>query len=257
MKKTLFIILLSVILLLCACADVSVSYSLGDSDETDIEYTLDIKSIELDARNFADSVSDYWNSLGFDTDISIESESVTVSGHKAVLYDDRQAAADSFSKALCGQESVFTSVDFSYSPSFEEDLYSFNAVASLEDIIRQSELQDIPQSELEALFTMANQGEYTLSVSLPGEITETNADLVDGGVCTWKLDYGSQKQVSLSTRLDNTANLDEYADVTEKLSSAGMLFRLMIASASLIVFVVIVLLIVRGVKKSRNQKSAK
>ena len=255
MKKTFFVILIAVTLLLCACADASVSYSIGSDDNVDIEYKLVIKSVELDARNYADSVAEYWRSQRFNTDISLDEENVTVSGHKAVLLKDRQSAADAFANTVAGQQSVFSSVDFNYSPSFEEDIYSFSAMVSLEDIIRQSELQDIPENELDELLSQAQSGNYTLSVCLPGVVTETNADINVDGVCSWKLEYGKEKQISLNTRLDNTANIDEYADVTDRLNSTVMLLKLMIVAASSIILAIIIIIVLKAVKRSKDQKS--
>ena len=249
MKKTFFIILLAITLLFCACADASVSYSLSADDKVDIEYKLVINSVELDARNYARSVDEYWRSQRFNTDTSLSDESVTVSGQKAVLLKDRQSAADAFAQVVTGQQSVFSSVDFNYSPSFEEDIYSFSATVSLEDVIRQSELQDIPEDELEKLLSQAKSGEYLLSIRLPGEVIETNADTNSDGVCSWKLEYGKATQISLETRLDNAANIDEYSDITDKLNRTGMLFRLMIAAAGSIILAIIILIVFRAVKK--------
>ncbi len=255
MKKTFFIILLVIILLFCACADASVSYSIGSDDKVDIEYKLVINSVELDARNYADSVDEYWRSQRFNTDVSLDEESVTVSGQKAVLLKDRQSAAEAFAKAVTDQQSIFNSVDFNYAPSFQEDKYSFNAVVSLEDIIRQSELQDIPENELNNLLSQAQNGEYILTLCLPGEVTETNADTNNDGICSWKLEYGEEAQISLNTRLDNTENIDEYADVSDRLNRTGMLLRLMIVAAGSIVLAIIVIIVFKAVKRSQNQKS--
>ena len=252
MKKTLLIFLTAFVFILGACADAAVGYSLGESGEVSQDYSLVIKSVELDARNYADSLEQYWQEGGFDTDTSIDAQSITVTGSKAVIAQDRKAAAEAFSSAVSAQGSVFSSVEFDYSPSFEEDLYSFNALVSLEDVIRQSEVQDIPQSELDALLTQAQQGTYTLSLSMPGEIVQTNADSVEGSVCIWNIEYGSQKQVLLDTRLENSANISEYGDVTQKLGTYGMIFRIAVAAAGAVVLAVIIILIVRAVKKSRS-----
>ena len=176
MKKTIFLMSVLFLLLFSACADASVAYNLNDNNEANLEYTLVIKSIELDARNYADSISEYWQTQGFDANAELGTDNITVSGRKAISSESRQAAANAFGQMLSDQSSVFSDVEFSYYPAFEDDIYSLSAKVSLVDIIRQNEVQDIPSGELEALITQAKNGMYTLSICLPGEISDTNAD---------------------------------------------------------------------------------
>ena len=74
----------------------------------------------------------------------------------------------------------------------------------------------------------------------------------DGNVCRWILEYGKDTQISLQTRLENTQAVNEYNDVTQKLSTAGMLLLVLSGAAGLILLIIIILLIVRSVKKHRN-----
>ena len=47
---------------------------------------------------------------------------------------------------LCLQDA-----SFAYTPSFDYDKYSLNATVSLDDVIRQNEVQNIPKGEIDAL----------------------------------------------------------------------------------------------------------
>jgi len=248
MKKAFLLLSIIVLLLLAACTNADVYYSLGDG-EFGAEYSLEIASSDLAARTYSDQINEYWQQLGFDSQADINGDTITITGTRHDTFDDMSYAADSFYAFLTSDESLFSEVTFDYTPSFEYDEFCFEATISLEDVIRQYELQDIPENDISSLLESADEGKYTLSLSLPGDVVETNADETSGQVCTWNLTYGQVRQIVLETSMENTEEIESYNELKEKQQTTGMLLKILIVVAGFLLLLMAVLLIVRSVRK--------
>jgi hypothetical protein len=249
MKKTfaLSIIALLLVLLLCSCADVSVSYGLSDDNTVSIGYTLVLKPSGEDAGAYIDAITGYWESMGFSVSSANDNGSYTINGDKTLSGDSRSAAAAKLSSVLTDEDSLFYDAAFKYLPSYFEDNYSFSAKISLENIIRKSEDRPIPAAEVQSLLASAKAGEYRLSISLPGEVVDTNSDERDGQACVWLLKYGETKEISISSKKAFEENAAHYASLNETQSRDDMLFTICgIAAGALVLFIIIAVLVRRA-----------
>ncbi len=216
MKKCLFALLLVPVLLLSACATAQVSYKLGNDYSVTVDYLIELQPGDADAIQYSNAISQYWSDMGFDVQLDGTDGAFSLNGTKHDTYDSAEAAVQAFSELLQDQKSLLQNASFVYTPSFDSDKYSLQATASLENVIRQSEVQNIPQGEIDALKDDADEGSYTLCVALPGEITATNADSVQDGVCMWTLKYGEARQISVETSTSNSENQEYYAALEEQ-----------------------------------------
>ena len=248
MKKLLLILILITVLVCASCADADVHYIFADNHIIEQEYSISIDSIDLEARTYADAIKGYWSDNDFDADVQIVGERVVVSGDSAQVYENRQSAATAYSKLLTSEDSMLSNVVFKYVPSYELDTFSLSATLSLVDIIRQNEIQDIPAQDLDALLSSAHDGEYTFSVSLPGEIVSTNADVVDGQKCTWNLQYGSETTIELEAKCVNEENISAYAQLKKEIDQSTKLFRISIAAASVLALALLLFFVIRRIK---------
>ena len=148
-------------------------------------------------------------------------------------------------KTLC-----FRTQSWSITPSYEYDHYNLTASVSLQDIIRQSDVQNIPEGEIETLEESAGDGTYTLCIALPGEIVSTNAESQEDGVCKWTLAYGEVTQISLETNKANSENMEQYAALQEQQRRDNQL--LLICGGSIIV-ILAALIIVTIVRKRKDR----
>ena len=251
MKKLALIILILMVFVLTACVNADVFYGLSEDNTVNQQYSLTIESTKVEARNYAEQIKKYWDSLGIDAKTKRGVENVSVNGSKSTVFEQKRTAAAAFADVITANESMLSDVVFEYTPSFEKDSYSLNGTVSLEDILRQSELQDIPENDIEELTGSAEQGEYTLSIKLPGQIEQTNADETKSGTCTWNLHYEQEKNILLTTTLNNVSDINEYEQIGEKFNAQSMLLRLLIAAGGFILLLIIVLIIVRAVRKRR------
>lgn len=252
MKKTALILFsLITLILLTACVDAEVSYSLDENFDTSTQMTVVLKQNDLKSRSYTDDILGYWNELGFDANSDEESDRITLNTQNQQNYKDMPSAAGEFAKLLTLPGSIFSDAHFEYVPSFERDEFKLSASVDLQDVIRQNELQDIPQNDIDELLAQAKEGSYKLSVSLPGQVMHTNADEQDSNVCTWNLEYGKKTQVSLETRLTNRAAIDEYNELKQQRSSNSMLFRTAVTAAGFLLLLIIVFALVRAARNRR------
>lgn len=248
MKKTILLFLTAIIILLASCTDAHVYYRLGRGEIT-AEYTLKLSSSDLAARTYSDHINEYWEKLGFTSEVEIYGDTITIIGEKTENYSDERTAAEIFSNHLSSNESILDDVTFQYTPSFEYDDYYLSATLSLEDVIRQYELQDIPENDLVQLLSNAQDGEYSLTISLPGKVIETNADENSEMGSTWEMAYGEERQIVLKTRDENTAEVNEHNELVKNQKVFSMLFKILGVAAGFILLLIIVLLIVRKKKR--------
>jgi hypothetical protein len=248
MKKCLLLMILPM-LLLSACAVAKVSYRLGGDFSVNIDYLLELKPGDNDVTQYTNAITQYWTDMGFSTTIDETDGVTTVKGNKQDAYDSPETAVQAFSALLDDEDSLFQDARLDYTPSFDYDRYSLMASVSLEDIIRQSDVQNIPEGEIESLEGDAADGTYTLCIALPGEVASTNADSVQDGVCTWNLAYGEVTQISLETSKLNQENKDYYAQLEEQQHRDEQLLLLCGGTAVVLLLALIIVTIVRNHRK--------
>jgi hypothetical protein len=157
----------------------------------------------------------------------------------------RQDAADEFAALMTDSDSLFYDVSFNYEPDLREDHYQLEASISLEDIIRQSEAQNVPPNEIARFLDEVNSGTYQLSLSLPGEVESTNADETNDNVCTWYLQYGEVTKLSLETLLINEENIAKYEGLEDDLNRDQTLIIVCGAAGTVLIIAIIIMLIIR------------
>ena len=250
MKKWLLLLILIPVLLTSACAVAQVSYRLGDDFSVSTEYMLTLDSSGGDAAQYTNAITQYWGEMGFTASFDNTDGVFTLTGNKRDAYDSPEAAAQAFSAMLKDENSLFEDAKFLYTPSFEYDQYSLTGTVSLKDVIRQSDVQNIPEGEIDTLESSAAEGTYTLCITLPGEIASTNADSTENGVCTWTLIYGESTDISIETSKRNQENLDYAAALEEQQRRDG---QLLLLCGGVIGAILIALIIVTIVRKRKNR----
>ncbi len=248
MKKIILILCVFLLFGCVACTDAAVHYALTDEHTVSREYAVQLGSLELEARTYADSIMDYWSSNGMDTDIEFLGHSLLIVGDSARLFETRERAVKDFSDLLGEPGSLLRNVVFEYTPSFEHDDFSLSASITIDDVIRQNEIQDIPEQDLDELLASAQNGTYTFSVSLPGEVVSTNADTVEGQKCTWNLEYGSTALIELNTQIVNTENILIYEQLQQAQKQSDMFVKIAICAAGALALAIILFFVIRRVR---------
>jgi hypothetical protein len=251
MRKNLLGLSVLIILLFASCADADVYYGLNDTHTITQQYAVHIDNMELTARSYADSIKSFWENKGLSADIELLDESLLIIGDSANIYDSRETAVNSFSDLLTADDSLLTNVVFEYTPSYEVDAFYLRAFITIDDVIRQNEIQDIPDQDLEELLKSAQNGTYTFCISLPGEVEFTNADEIDGQKCTWNLVYGDTVLIELQTKIFNTENILAYEQLTRTQSQSDMFVRIGIAAAGALVLALVLIFVIRRVRNKR------
>lgn len=250
MKKWLALLLVISMLLLSACAVAQVSYRLGDDFSVNMDYLLELKPDDPDTVQYTNAISKYWSDMGFSPTFEENDGVFTLTGTKSDAYDSPEAAAQAFSALVTEDQSLFQNAKFVYTPSFDTDQYGLTADVSLQDTIRQNEVQNIPEGEIDALESSALEGSYTLRIALPGEVVTTNAESQQDGYCIWTLTYGEVTQISIETRKPNQENTEYYNALQEQQHRDE---QLLLLCAGIIVVVLIVLFIVTAVRKRKER----
>lgn len=252
MKKLMMIVLILLPLMLCACANASIKYTLTDDHEVAADYYLSFDNTEENVSKHIDEIGDYWTMLGFD--LSEESGADALHGQKFFALESAKEAAEHFSLLFTADESVFYDVSFAYTPSFETDEYSFSASVSLNDVIRQSKAQGISAEQVSEVLGSAAEGRYSVSIVLPGEVVSTNADSTENGICTWDIPFGETKHLQLHTKRTNSENLDLYASLKDRAAANQTFLIICVAAAALLMFAAVLTVIIR---RSRRRKASK
>lgn len=255
MKIRLTIILIIIAVSMSACADVAVSYRLSDDNSLDINYSFSLSPGEEDISSNISEIKSYWAGMGFSADESENDGVFTLNGDKTVSCDSRGAAVKELSSMLTDKDSLFYDVSFTYTPSYFEDLYDLSANISLKDIIRKSGEVNIPSAEIEAFLKSTEDGKYTLSITLPGEVQETNADEQNGQTCSWLLKYGETRTLKLSTKRVFEENVAHYAGLNETQSRDNLFFIVCCATAGLLLLLIIIIFAARRTRTNRSTRS--
>ncbi len=247
-KRIALLICILLFFFCAACANANVHYGLSDNNYILREYDVELKSVELEARTYADSIADYWRNDGLTANINRLDASLLISGESQILFKDRESAVKDFSDLLGGEDSLLRNVVFEYHPSYELDEFSLSASIMVDDVIRQNEVQDIPSQDLDELLSNAQNGEYTFSVSLPGEIVSTNADVILGQKYTWNVVYGKETQIELKTQIVNATNIAVYEQLQQEKQQGDMIFKIAVIAAGSIILTLILIFVILKVR---------
>jgi len=253
MKKWLSLLIILPVLLMSACAVAQVSYRLVDDCSVSVDYMVELNPGDTDAAQYTGAIMQYWIDMGFTPALDQQDDVLTLTGTKKDTYDSPAAAADAFSSLLTDEDSLFQDAKFTYTPSYEYDQYYLTATVSLKDIIRQNDVQSIPEGEIEQLEGEAADGTYTLSLALPGEIVSTNAQSTQDGVCTWTLAYGEETQISLETSRLNQENVDQYTELQTQQQRDDRLLWICAAAGGVLIVALIIATILRNRKVSAKK----
>ncbi|MGI5849318.1 MAG: LppM family (lipo)protein [Christensenellales bacterium] len=257
MKKKWCVLLLSfALLILSSCADVDVSYQLTDDNTINIDYYLEISPADQDISQYVEKLNTYWKSMNFETDIFEINGQYNLHGQKTISYDSMQKAVGEFSAVLTDENSLFYDVTFVYTPSYQQDEFSFEASISLKGIIRQNDKYEIPLSDVHSLLTSAQNGAYTLSIILPGKVTETNADNINGQMCTWSLKYGQITKIKVKTTRTNKENIAHYTRLQDTYKKDGQLLTVCCIAGGALITIIFAALIIRRIVRKGYKKSA-
>jgi|GEM_PF-1621540 len=253
MKKTCLVFIFALLLfVLSACASVDLSYTLTDDNTMNIRYRLAFEEPNQDVSSYLSHIGAYWAEKGLA--IYADNETAILTGEKTQHFESANSAANAIGGIITSQDSIFSDVSFSYIPSFSMDTYSLSANVSLVDIIRQNESQVMPADQVSALENSAKQGAYTVSITLPGEVTETNADSRDGSTCIWHLNYGEKRTLKLETQKENAANIQRYNELERTAKRNDALILICGIAAGLCIVIIMSSVVVRKIKHKRASK---
>lgn len=254
MKFKAVLILIIVIICLSACAEVEISYTLTNDNSLSIDYSFSVFS-DKDISGYISSIKSYWDDMGFTAESSNEDGVFTLNGHKAVDYESRGSAVKELSEMFTDKDSLFYNVRFTYTPSYSEDHYDLSASISLEGLIRKSDDVNIPSAEVESFLRGAENGNYKLSIALPGDIVETNADERNGQTCTWLLEYGENRDIKISTERVFDEKVSHYESLKETQSRDNLFFMIGCSAAGLLLLIIIITVSIRGARSKRSKRS--
>ncbi len=250
MKRIYFVCLLIIIMLISsACVSVDLTYALTEDNKTNIRYAVSFDTTDQDVSPYLNEIGSYWADQGLT--ITTDQDENAVSAEKTIKSDTVKEAAKAFGDVLSSKDSLFSNVSFTYTPSLSVDDYNFSADVSLLDIIRQQQAQSIPADQIKKIEDAAKQGIYRISISLPGEVTETNADSRDGNVCTWILEYGKIKTLSLQTQKQNTKTVQNYKKLTGIMADNTKLLIVFASAAGFCIMMIVLSIVVRRIKRKR------
>ncbi len=250
MKKLIFTVMLFfTIVVSSACADAQLQYTLSDDHVTTVRYALAFEQTDQDVAPYLNEIGSYWAKQ--DMSIYVDKDEKTVTGEKTVKSNSAKEAAAAFSSVFTSEGSLFSNVSFAYTPSLAADDYSLTAEIDLNDVIRQQEAQGIPADQVLKIEDEANNGDYKISVSLPGDVVDTNADARDGNVCTWALKFGELNKLSIHTQKQNTEAVQNYNKLNSIISNNTMLLIIVTSAAGFCVLMIVLSFIIRKAKQKR------
>ena len=267
MKKTLILLALLIIAALFAgCATVSMEYAIDNDDNLKIAYSVSINKTDTDFEelnyyyNLKKAIKEQWEKQGLTVEIDDNDEELLITGVLEQAYDSRQEAFEGLDTILKSEYSPFTSAGFEYSSSYFEDEYNLMAKISLKDLIRRSDAQVIPSDMQDTLMKYANESQFFLTISLPGEAVETNASSqeYDNDITTntWELKYGDEKDILLNSVLVNEENVEYHKSLTDSTNQALLITIICGGTAVLLLAVfLIIFFIKRSRSKAKNQNN--
>jgi len=253
MKKTLLLaVAVMMASALSGCASGQLQYTLSDDLTVKTHYLIAFESSDEDASSYLNEIGAYWAERGMA--IYADKDANSITGDKEERFRTKKEAAEAFAAVFAAEDTIFSNVSFYYNPSLAYDTYSLSADISLEDIIRQNEIQNISADQVKNIEEMAKQCAFEIFIAMPGNVTETNADSRDGNMCAWKLEYGKTVSIMIQTRLENTDAMQEYNKLTGIVENNNMLLIVCASAAGFCILTIALSVVLRKAMRKRALK---
>lgn len=262
-KVSLLVSLLLICLIFVGCARVTMEYNIDIDNNLQVKYDLVFDKTTDEFKDYSyynlqNSIVNHWEKQGLKVEVEENDDEITFKGTFEEQHDSRQEAYESLDSILKGEYSPFTSTGFEYASSYFEDEYNLSAKISLKDLIRRSDVQVMPSDVQEALTKYANESEFSLVFSLPGEAVDTNANSQDYDnsvtTSTWNLKYGDEKELTLKTVIVNEENVEYHKNLTDSTNQNKLILLLCGGGAVLLLVVFLILFFVRK-SRIKNQSN--
>lgn len=263
MKKIcLLIILLLALMILVGCTNVSMHYKLNTDNSLEVIYNVLIDKSKDEFKDYSykmltNTIIKQWQAQGLEVDVDENYSEIRFTGELVKQHDSRQEAFDSLDTILKSKYSPFVSTGFEYCASYFEDEYNLSAKISLEDLIRRNDDRVLPRDIQETLTKYANESNFLLTISLPGQTVNTTADSEEysNGVTThsWNLKYDDEKEIALNSIIKNQENIKYFEELNHTANLNKIIF---ISCGAAALLFLIVFFIMFFVKRRQNQKSA-
>lgn len=262
-KVVLIITLLLICMIFVGCTIVTMEYKLDIDNNLQIKYDVVFDKTTEEFKDFnyynlKNDITNHWEKQGFTVEVEENDSELIFVGTLEKQHSTRQEAYESLNSILKGEYSPFTAAGFEYASSYFEDEYNLITEISLKDLLRRSDYQVIPSDVQETLTKYANESEFTLLISLPGEVVETNADSQNYGnsVSTniWNLKYGDEKELKLKTIIVNEENVNYHKNLTDSTNQNKIIFLCCAGGAVLVLIVFLIIFFVRK-SKIKNQSN--
>ncbi len=244
--------------LFAGCTNVTMKYSIDDDNLMSVSYSMIMDKTKEEFKDFdyyylIKDITNQWEQQSMTVTVDDNDEQLSISGTFEKEHDSREDAYESLDAILKSEYSPFTTAGFEYAPSYFEDEYNLDASISLKDLIRRTDETVIPSDMQEIITGYANESEFSLIISLPGETKDANSDKQeysdDVTTNTWNLKYGDEKTIELKSAILNEENIEYHKSLTDSTNQA-LLITIICAGAAILVL--IIFLIIFFVKRSRS-----
>lgn len=191
MKKIIFAVVLSLVLILAGCADVTNTVKVDKKGEATISFDIDISSVAgIFASSYSDEVEAKLKEAGFTVD-----KKSNTSYHIEKKLDKNETTKSDMKPEDFG-------VKITNSKSFFTQKIKVDADIDIEKIWKK-EVADVPFPK-----EILSQVDYTFILDLPiSSIGENNAKSVDGGKLTWDVPLDKKSEMYFEVTVPNVKTL--------------------------------------------------
>ncbi|EFR94539.1 protein with hydrophobic anchor [Listeria innocua] len=191
MKKIIFTLLLSLVLVLAGCANVTNTVKVDKKGEAMISFDIDISSV---AGIFASSYSHQVEAKLKEAGFTVDKKSNTS------YYIEKKLAKDETTKSDMKPEDF--GVKITNTKSFFTQKIKVDANIDIEKIWKK-EVADVPFPK-----EILSQIDYTFILDLPvSSIGDNNAKSVDGGKLTWDVPLDKKSEMYFEVTVPNVKNI--------------------------------------------------
>ncbi|MBC2132254.1 EGFR-like transmembrane domain-containing protein [Listeria innocua] len=191
MKKIIFTLLLSLVLVLAGCANVTNTVKVDKKGEAMISFDIDISSV---AGIFASSYSNQVEAKLKEAGFTVDKKSNTS------YHIEKKLAKDETTKS--GMKPEDFGVKITNTKSFFTQKIKVDANIDIEKIWKK-EVADVPFPK-----EILSQIDYTFILDLPvSSIGDNNAKSVDGGKLTWDVPLDQKSEMYFEVTVPNVKNI--------------------------------------------------
>lgn len=247
-------------MLFAGCGTLDIKAEITEDNLVTYSYTIIVTEIEDDEKNNKSieslliAINSHWNDIGFDSELTTDNETSTLTCTMQKQCDSRQQAFETLHEFMTNEITLFDSAEYSYIKDYYKEEYLIQSQINLKGIVSDQVYEVYPAVVGENIDEVLDSIVCKAVFSLPVNQSETS-DVIKTETKTFDIPLDQAVNISIDGQIANNANAQYEKDLIAEQEDrqSKLIIYAIIGAVGLIAVVVQLIIFIKSGKKEKNK----